>query len=88
MVVPFQQQVQNNRNSVLFLYSIAVQRFTIWKFCKFTLDLGFIMAVYEKLKKKQECIPVGCVPSAAVAVSGWGECLPRGGGCLPREVSA
>ena len=30
--------------------------------------------------KKQECIPVGCVPSAAVAVC-WG-CLRRG--CLPR----
>ena len=30
---------------------------------------------------KQECIPVGCVPSAAVAISGGG-CLP--GGCLPR----
>ena len=39
---------------------------------------------------KQECIPVGCIPSTAVAVSGWGVsaqeggrgCLP--GGCLPR----
>ena len=37
---------------------------------------------------KQECIPVGCVPSAAVAVSArrgaccqWGACC-RGGGCL------
>ena len=30
---------------------------------------------------KQECIPVGCVPSAAVAVC-LGGCLPRG--CLPR----
>ena len=29
----------------------------------------------------QECIPVGCVPSAAVAI-GWGY-LPRGRGCLP-----
>ena len=27
---------------------------------------------------KQECIAIGCVPSAAVAV---------GGGCLPRDVS-
>ena len=25
-----------------------------------------------------ECIPVGCVPSAAVAVCPDGECLPRG----------
>ena len=50
--------------------------------------------------KQQECIPVGCVPSAAVAIgrgrlSAWGVfaqgclpggCLPRG--CLPRGVSA
>ena len=31
---------------------------------------------------KQEYIPVGCVPSAAVAVGG------RGGVCLPRGMSA
>ena len=40
------------------------------------------------LVTKQECIPVGCVPSTAVAVSG-GIC-PRGGvsaqGCLPEGV--
>ena len=39
----------------------------------------------EQLVIKQECIPVWCVPSAAVAVC-WG-CLPRGGvfpgGCIP-----
>ena len=30
---------------------------------------------------RQECIPVGCVPSATVAVSGGGGCLlPVGGG--------
>ena len=28
---------------------------------------------------QQECIPVGCIPSTAVAVTG--RCLPRGGGC-------
>ena len=28
---------------------------------------------------KQECIPVGCIPSAAVAVCSWG-----GGGILPQ----
>ena len=45
---------------------------------------------------RQECIPVGCIPPAAVAVSGGclpgmgclrredGRCLPRG--CLPRRV--
>ena len=43
---------------------------------------------------KQECIPVGCVPSAVVAIGGGylpGGCQPRGGvclgGCLPRGVS-
>ena len=30
---------------------------------------------------KQECIPVGCLPSAAVAVSGRGGCLPKGFVC-------
>ena len=36
-----------------------------------------------KKQKKQQCIPVGCVPSAAVAVSGGrGVCQ---GGCLPRH---
>ena len=39
---------------------------------------------------KQECIPVGYVPTAAVAIPGRGVslpevgCLPRGWGCLPR----
>ena len=42
---------------------------------------------------KQECIPVGCVPSATVAVcSGGGGCLvpvvvPGPGGCLLRGVA-
>ena len=35
---------------------------------------------------KQECIPLGCVPSAAVAVSGEGGVSARGG--LARGVSA
>ena len=41
---------------------------------------------------QQECIPVGCVPSAAIrggvcaGVSAWGGCLPRG--CLPWGVYA
>ena len=34
------------------------------------------------MRCKQECIPVGCIPSAAVAVS-VGVCLGRG--CLPWE---
>ena len=40
---------------------------------------------FPKLTEKRECIPVGCVPSAAVAMSGGG-CLPKGvsaRGCLP-----
>ena len=32
---------------------------------------------------QQECIPVGCVPSAAVASPGEGGICP--GGCLPRS---
>ena len=39
----------------------------------------------NKKTLKQECIPVGCVPSAAEAISGGGGraggvCLPGGGG--------
>ena len=40
----------------------------------------------RSLKTEQGCIPVGCVLSTAVAVSGGvcpGRCLPRGD-CLPR----
>ena len=36
---------------------------------------------------EQECIPVGCVPSAAVVISEGGRCVPIGvfawGGCTP-----
>ena len=53
----------------------------------------FFLRLSEKYEIviKQECIPVGCVPSAAVAVSGGGVvclggCLP--GGVYPRGVSA
>ena len=46
----------------------------------------------QLISEKQECIPVGCVPSAAAAVS-WGgglpgECLPRGGMSAQGCVSA
>ena len=39
---------------------------------------------------EEECIPVGCVPSATVAVSGGGVCQGVGvclekGACLPRR---
>ena len=44
-------------------------------------------AVFGKSYDKQECIPVGCVPSAAVAVWGRGGCLV-GGGVWSRGVSA
>ena len=30
------------------------------------------MILQKKKKSEQECIPVGCVPSAAVAISGAG----------------
>ena len=49
-----------------------------------TLQLPFKVNKYGYIMK-QECIPVGCVPSAAVAVC-WGG-LP-GGRCLPGGVSA
>ena len=41
---------------------------------------------YYKIRRKQECIPVGCVLSAAVAISGRG-CFPMGE-CLSGVVSA
>ena len=51
---------------------------------------------WGRCKCKQECIPVGCVPSTAVAVSGgvFPGVLPRGvclggvclGGCMPKGV--
>ena len=64
------------------------------QFDKPVADQGNIFGVYvqglrktKKIKPKEECIPVGCVPSAAVAVGGrggeTGVCL---GGCLPRGV--
>ena len=34
----------------------------------------------------QECIPVGCAPSAAVAVSGGGGMYARGDVCLEEDV--
>ena len=47
--------------------------------------LDTAISQYIKELRKQECILVGCVPSAAVAVRGGlpGRCLP--GGCLPGE---
>ena len=35
------------------------------------------LSVKKKQNFKQECNPVGCVPSAAVAISPRGECLPQ-----------
>ena len=40
---------------------------TIYKFLPYFIDLRICM----NFSIKQECIPVGCVPSAAMAVSGW-----------------
>ena len=42
----------------------------------YQLKIKSISRVIAQSLYKQECIPVGCVPSAAVAVSGGG--LPRG----------
>ena len=55
------------------------------KYCnvKITQNVGIKRAVSNTrcLNMLQECIPVGCVPSAAVTVSrGVGVCLLRGGG--------
>ena len=41
---------------------------------------------HGKVTKEQECIPVGCIQSAAVDVSGG--CLPGGGCFCPGRVSA
>ena len=40
---------------------------------------------WEVTEQIQECIPVGCIPSAAVTVWGGGGCLAIGGGCLPGQ---
>ena len=50
--------------------------------CNFLLKV-FRQKITMKTQQKQECIPVGCVPSTAVAV-GW-VCL-GGGVCLPKAV--
>ena len=52
------------------------RRFTIELAKKGYLGTTFLAS--QKPQKKQECIPVGCVPTAAVAISrGEGECLPN-----------
>ena len=49
---------------------------------------------FSKFDNKQECIPVGCLPSASMAVGKGGGVCRRAGvsavgpGCLLREVSA
>ena len=47
------------------------------------IESGCICLVFDKMILQQECIPVGCVPSAAVTVSGgWvsrGVCVCPGG---------
>ena len=70
---------------------LALKKTPIFKqekypFCKrrrifrFSINSISIHISHRKLQRKQECIPVGCVPSAAMTV-----CR---GGCLPRGVSA
>ena len=65
--------------------------------CTVFKDLKRQTTAARKINEKQECIPVGCAPSTAVAVLWMGEWgslpkgvgyLPLGGGHLPpREVS-
>ena len=45
-----------------------------------TMSNTILISMINKLTK-QECIPVGCVPSAAVAISGGG--VSARGGCTP-----
>ena len=65
--------------------------------CKFSFNrlskISSVLKVTSKCVKNlsrywwQECIPVGCVPSATVSISGDvylpGVCVPAGGVCLP-----
>ena len=66
-------------NFLLHTIALGDEPYTFWKVtCKWKNQRR-----WQKKKRWQKCIPVGCVPSAAVAVGGggaWG-CLP--GGCLP-----
>ena len=36
---------------------------------------NFAYKTTHEQRRKQICIPVGCVPSSAVAVGGWGRCV-------------
>ena len=51
---------------------------------------GHIQKSVSLINPKQECIPGGCLPSAAVAVGGVGGrgCLPGDGGVCPGGVFA
>ena len=50
------------------------------------LHVHWVLLTTSDLIKKQECIPVGCLPSAAVVVSREGGVCPEE--CLPTKVSA
>ena len=52
-------------------------------YCVLTVVLSITQQCY--FTSKQECIPVGCVPSAVVAVSGWGEGVSAKGAVYLRE---
>ena len=67
------------RNVVFTLFMFRKNPNTI----KGLLPQAFLSSVLsvQTTSVKQECIPVGCVPSAAVAIWGGGVC--PGSGCLP-----
>ena len=56
--------------------------YLLWGWPPSMENRGSVTAIGNDFNE-QECIPVGCVPSAAVAVS-WGGVCP--GGCLSRRV--
>ena len=52
------------------------------------INYVFILSFNNNFHQQQECIPVGCVPSAAVTVSWGGVSAQKGGVCPGERVSA
>ena len=80
---------------MILFYFVITLKYTLPHFNLENLELGFAQTSLYIGKWKdteQECIPIGCVPSAAVAVCWWG-----GGGsvsaqgvgvCIPASTKA